>query len=225
MDISINLLPKEINAHLVQKGKQRLQLAVGGVIVVALAGAYIFLSFNTLQTQGEVAQMQKEHLALENQVKDYEPYVKLQTRVASAEKVVRSAMGTPPDLQQVLAGIGLYIPPNVWLTDFSTALTKGSKAASVPTAAQGDTESDAKRKNEPTPPTPVGEVVLRGWTFDHLSVAGWLEEIRQVPGLTDIRCQYSTEEELEGQAMVRFEIKASILPGADYQPPKGKAGT
>lgn len=194
MDIRINLLPPEILAGQEQKRKQQTLLMAGGVVLAVFVVAFGALFSATAITKSEVKKIQAQRAVLEQQAEAYKPYEDMKTRVAQAEALMVQAVGTPPNWAGVLADVGIYIPPTVWLTNFNA-----------------DYKADGK-----------GEVVIRGQTYDHNSVAGWLEEIRSIPGLADVRCQFSSREGSAENQVIRFEIKANIQKGPEFQPDAGK---
>lgn len=52
--------------------------------------------------------------------------------------------------------------------------------------------------------------MIRGKAFSHKDVAVLLENLHDVKGVGNIRCQFSSEEMLEEQKVYGFEIKASL---------------
>ena len=194
MDIRINLLPQDILAGQEQKRKQQTLLVAGGVALAVFVVAFVVLLSATAVTKSEVKKIQAQRAVLEQQAEAYKPYEEMNTRITRAEALMVQAVGTPPNWAGVMADVGIYIPPTVWLTNFEATYKEDGK----------------------------GEVVIKGQTYDHNSVAGWLEEIRSIPGLTDVRCQLSSREGTEETPLVRFEIKANIQKGQEFQPGDGK---
>lgn len=185
MDLRINLLPPEIQARQQQKRNQQKLLFSGGLILVALVivlGALI--TANTV-TRTEVARLQEKRTALEQQAELYRPYAEMQARVVQTENLIQQAVGTPPDWAGVMTGIGMYIPPTVWLTDFTATWQPDGK---------------------------TGDLVIKGQAYDHNSVAGWLEELRSMSGMNDVLCQFSSREGSGNDPVIRFEIKATLSP-------------
>ncbi|MBF7082140.1 hypothetical protein IT084_04005 [Desulfallas sp. Bu1-1] len=231
MPVSINLLPPEILARQEQQRRMHLLLVACALVLAIVAGAYSALTINTIKARAEVARLQREREALESKIQSLEQYAGIQDQVTRTGSLVRRAVGTPPDWARVLAGIGLDMPVNIWLTDLS-ATYKVDESNKAPAGQGGDnpresSEGQQQLLNEPaqsSPDTSAGELVIRGWAFDHLAVAQWLKDLQRVPGLADIRCQFSSEENLLEQPMIQFEIKAALLPGPAYHPVGRKGG-
>ncbi|MCG8400920.1 MAG: PilN domain-containing protein [Firmicutes bacterium] len=228
MSININLLPAEIKMQWTQRRRRQKIIAAAGIAGILVLFVYSTLLLTTFQARAEVTALQKERLVLEQHFPALEQYAQLQTRVVHSEGIIKQAMGTPPDWVSVLNDIGRYIPVNVWLTYFSAKyehVHEQKKDTNLP--ANRAVVTNAPAQSLPVIPggkSPLdGEVVIRGYAYDHRSVAQWLEQIRQVSGLTGVSCQFSTGDNLDGKDIVSFEIKAQILPGPPAPYVSGKA--
>lgn len=164
------------------------------------AAIYAGLWTATLHYRNEARSLQSQRLPLEAQMSNYQEYVKMEEHLAALDKLVKQAVGNNPDWTLLILQMNRNIPANLWLTEVTIT-------------------SNKEGSNPPAPATKSqGEVTIRGWTFDYSSLAGWLEELRQVPTLTDIKCQYASTESLNSKTIVKFEIKS------DIQPPKATGG-
>jgi len=206
MNISINLLPPEIKLRQEQQRKRRMLLTIGGFALIFLLGIYCALLAATLHTRAEINQLAEQRQALESEIPALEPYARLQALVQQTESIIKHAVGEPPDWASMLSDTGRYIPQNVWITNFSATYKPGSNQA-APANGSG------QQNNAQTAPAlaPVGEITIQGYAIDHASVAGWLENMQNVSGLSGIVCQFSSEESLDGEQAVRFEVKADIM--------------
>ena len=201
---NISLLPPEIKVQRLMQRRRSLCLLGSSLAVMVLLCIYIVLTAVTMHVRAETRVLQEQRGALPGEALKYKQYADLQVKLKQTEKLAQQAWGTPPDYKVIMAGIGLYIPDGVWLTDFTASYMTNEK-----TAAQ----TAAKTAAVPA----SGNLVVQGWATSHREVASWLVDIRSVPGLTDIVCQYSSEEDLNGQPLVKFEINANVLPGVPYQ--------
>ncbi|GAB6156867.1 hypothetical protein JCM39194_00670 [Desulfotomaculum varum] len=208
MDIRINLLPPEILQQRQRLRRQKKILAVGLVILCFLVGVYAALHLAVLQARQELVRLQAEQQALQKDMAAYRPYEQLQAQTNRLTGLYRTAMGTPPDYYKILEGIGLAIPPDVWLTDFQAAYQTGGAAA--PEAG-----------GQPT--APKGEMVIRGNALNHAAAARWLTDLQQIPGLADIRCRFIDQVE-PASPYSRFEIKAVLSTGQEPPLSQAKAG-
>lgn len=196
----ISLLPPEIKVQRLMQWRRSLCLLGSSLAVMVLLCIYIVLTAVTMHVRAETRVLQEQRGALPGEALKYKQYADLQVKLKQTEKLAQQAWGTPPDYKVIMAGIGLYIPDGVWLTDFTASYMTNEKTAPQTAAVPAS-----------------GKLVVQGWATSHREVASWLVNIRAVPGLTDIVCQYSSEEDLNGQPLVKFEINANVLPGAPYQ--------
>lgn len=195
--VKINLLPPELRAERERRRKQKIWLIIGGSIGVVVLGIFLFILMASLRTRSEVADLQKQRAEVESKIQSYAPYADMQADVMKKTTLLKTAMGTPPQWSVMLASIVEYIPEEVWLTDMTVTYPP---------------PSDAKQN---------GQVTMRGSTFHHPSTALWLSSIEEIPGVDNVRCMFSTEETHMGQDLVSFEIKATLLPGSEYEPLEG----
>lgn len=189
--VKINLLPPEILVERKRKAmQQRFTRSAVVLLIVLLAGfGYFFLV--TLQVKGHAGVLADERARLEEKIAQYVPYVTMRDEIERKSSLLKQAMSTTPGWGEVLIDIGTKIPSNVWLTDTTISFNPG----------------DGK-----------GQVTIRGLTYDHPSTARWLTAMAEIPGLADVRCVFSSEETVENVDLVRFEVKAVLLPGVEYDP-------
>ena len=171
-----------------------------GLLVMLFLGIWGALASATTTAQAEVRELQEQRAAVEREVAALQEYADMEAKAVSAEKLVQQAMGTNPAWSALLADISSQLPNGVWLTEI-TATYK-----SAPAGQSGDQAAGS------------GEILLRGWGTDHMRVADWVEEAKALPGLSDVRYQFTTEDTLDNMPVVRFEVKAALLPGEPDQP-------
>ena len=187
--IKVNLLPPEIVAERSRKATQaRLMKMAGMLIIVLMAGVGVQFML-TLQLRGQVHATVNERLAVEAQVAEYVSFVELQSSVNSKNNLVKTAMGYPLKWRDTLAALGVHIPGNVWLSNVFIAHDKEK-----------------------------GNLVLRGFTYDHPSVANWVTILQEIPGISDVRVLFSAEEVMDIEELVRFEIKVTVATDQEFDP-------
>ncbi|ABO49573.1 Fimbrial assembly family protein [Desulforamulus reducens MI-1] len=245
MDIRINLLPPEIKHQFEQRKKQQRLMIISAVILAIFVCVMIGLQIGTQKVRSDIAKLQQQKLGLEKQVTLLKPYQELQAKKEKVDKRVRQAMGTSADYTPLLEGIGIYMPPNVWLEEFSVSLEKkNDKNASQnnlmlnkdnemldkvnkvadDVVNKGFSNNGDQDKKKAEQLVSYGEVYIRGYALDHFSVANWLKELEKIPQITGIRCQFSSEEETAGELLTTFEIKAALVQPRDTQPSGQRVG-
>jgi type IV pilus assembly protein PilN len=217
---AISLLPPELKAER-QRQRRRAVLLVGSaVVLLVFIGTYAALLLATFRTEAAARALQLRRVAVEKEMEQYREYVALQARLDRAASLLQQAVGRTPDWAQLLVDVNRDLPPVVWLTDLSASFKPGQQAPKpLPPGEEPPAggATPALQTEATGAPGGAGELTLRGLAADHAAVAGWLEAIRRVPGLADVRCQFSTGETVEGRQVVRFEIKAAVQPGPPYR--------
>jgi len=239
----ISLLPPEIEAQWRAQQNRRRFLLGGALALAVFLTVYGMLIALTLQTQAQAHVLQSQRLALERNTALFSEYAQIQARLTETAAQLRQALGPDPDWGRLLAGLNRRLPPDVWLTDLAAAAGGTAPAGKTSLSPEelprqmqqtvtniisqggvsGDKSLAAGKSPSPTQGAPAtGEIVLRGWALDQAAVSRWLEEIRGLPGLGDVRCQFAGEENSQGKPLIKFEIKAEVSSGAFSPPAAGK---
>lgn len=187
--IRINLLPPEI--LLERRRSARLANILKGLLFlsVLLAVSFNLLFALTLRTNSMIDESERQMSLINEEISQYQPYQLLQNRNNDRSRLVRAAMGIQPAWRETLGNLGAQIPANVWLTMVS--MTRQENAAVVS---------------------------LHGLTYDHPSTARWADILSGTPGIGAVRVLYSSEENLDGQILVRFELRAEVTAAAAFEP-------
>ncbi len=194
--VKINLLPAGLIAERARKKGKRRFLLVWGLIVLLLAAGQGFLYIIVQEVEDELATVQMQRAAVDAEIATYQKYVDLRSEVDSLVNRLQLAMGSPLPWAQVVAEVGEWIPPNVWLTDM---------ALSQPSTGEGGGDAP-------------GQLTVRGITYDHPSTANWVESLRELSGVKDVYAMFSQKEGQQEDVQVRFEIRVTLLPGPRYDP-------
>lgn len=194
---NISLLPPEIKAQQQAHRQMMRYLLTSGLVLLVFLIIYSTLVFATMQGRAEVRALQAQQAELKRETAGLQAYADLHAGVIRTENLLGQAMGTVVDWESVFFETGFHLPAGVWLTGV--------------TAAYQAENAGGTGGNQPPAPS-SGDLTLRGWAHSHSLVAQWLDELRGLPGLTDIRCQFSSQEIFEGRPAVQFEIKVRILP-------------
>ena len=218
----ISLLPPEILASRELRKRKRRYLLAGGAAFLCFFILYGTLVFLTWQALARTNDLRAQRVEVEKEMAAYGEYVKMQAQLTGAGTLLQQAMGAPPDWVKLLTGATRQIPPDAWLTEITAAAGAKGAAKTKPPASQEASSGQTSQKTDTGAQSEAGEITLRGLALDHGAVARWIEETRQLPGLTDVRCQYSVEESSQEKTLFKFEVKAGVLPGNPYGAPSGK---
>lgn len=187
--IKINLLPPEVLAARKQRALQAKFAGMIFLLAAVMAVGFGTLFFLTGRVRANTNDVVKQRQAVEADVAGYASVVALQGNVNKISGLLKNAMGTERFWRETLVAVGAQIPSNVWLTNFSMMF-----------------ESEK------------GELMVRGLTYDHPSTARWIEALSKIPGVSDVRCAFSAEETLGDKVLIRFELRAAVAAGAEYNP-------
>jgi Tfp pilus assembly protein PilN len=192
----ISLLPPDIKGQ-ARARRRRIYFLTGcGLVLLALLLLYLSLLMATWHTHNQANSMKNQRMAVERRMGSYQEYVDMAERIENIDRLIDPITGSAPDWAGLLVNVNHSIPGDVWLTD----LTAGSASN---TAQEG---GDSARGAADSP----NQLILRGYSYNYHSIAGWLEDIRQVPELSGVHCQFASEETVEGQPAISFEIRAGI---------------
>lgn len=182
---TISLLPPELKERQRKRRELLATALVTGTVVLVCLIVYAGLGIAVHLQHGELRELQVRRASLVRQASAYSRYAEMERLIAGCEGIYRQAVGNPRDYCSLLSRTGLILPDGVWLSDFQ-AQDKGEQEGAF------------------------GELRLSGWAFDHRQVAALLKNLKSVPGVADVRCQVSSEQEAAGLPLIRFEIKASL---------------
>lgn len=199
---NISLLPPEIKAE--QRSRQQLRLALlcSGVVVLVFLCIYGGLIFLTYQEKNEANGLQEQIAEIQKRAVPYQKYEVLKADVDTLEKINNAAVGGIPNWYCLLAEVGSEVPEGVWLTECTASYNKSDGQQT-----QEGTKSD---QTQNTQVSSEGELTIRGMALAHKDVAAFVKNLHAIQGVDNIRCQFSSEQELAGQKAYEFEIKASL---------------
>ena len=216
----ISLLPPETRFEQSSRRQLRLLLLGSGLMILVFLCIYGLLIYLTSQENLEVSRLQEQKAEIANKAAAYQQYGDLKAEVDSLEKLNADAAGLTPDWYYILAEVGSNIPDGVWLTDYTSIFVQEQVQQSARKRCRGEhgKRSRGKRyaEEEQQPevsvaaPSLQGELTIQGKALSHKDVAILLENLHNVQGLDDIRCQFSTEEMLGERKIYGFEIKAAL---------------
>ena len=192
---NISLLPPEIRAEQRFRRQLRIYLLCSCFVILVFLCIYGGLIYLTNQEKLEVSRLQEQKAEITRKAAAYQKYGDLKATVDALEKINVDAAGVTPNWYYTLAEVGSHIPDRVWLTDYTTTY--------LPDKKKNDKEDNDAESEQ-------GELMIRGKAFSHKDVAVLLENLHDVKGVGNIRCQFSSEEMLEEQKVYGFEIKASL---------------
>ncbi len=185
----VSLLPPEIKIQrLTRHKKQRYFLALIIVLIVVVAVNALFL-INSILVRENLKSLQYERSVVDNQAASLQEYEELYQLLSRTENLVNDAMGTVPLWSVLLSDISHTLPIGTQLSDLRIDYSDQS-----------------------------GTVTMRGWVYDHSSLAGMLDQLFTIEQMDQILCRVSTESNYQGREVVQFLVDSILLTGPSFLP-------
>lgn len=182
--VSISLLPPEFRQLSAMRKKHRtllLSFAAVSLLLLATVGA---LAINVRLAQSQLESLLAYRQLVESRLQGLAVYEEPYDQLSQLYEIKQEITAGQVDWSELLVELGKYTPQGVWLTDF-----RGNAAISG--------------ENGPS----QGEIVLRGKALDHLLVSRYLEQLRSMSFLSDVKCHFA----IGGSSQeVQFEVTASV---------------
>ncbi|MFZ5591867.1 MAG: PilN domain-containing protein, partial [Bacillota bacterium] len=161
-----------------------------------------YLLASTRMLESERERVAAQRLQLERQMAASRHWEKKLDEVYRLRALLLQAMGRPADWSALLAGLGRSVPEGVCVTALRCEQASGS-----PTG-------------EPKTPSTGGKtVIVTGYAVSHREVAALLDALQAAANLREVRCQYSTAEEINERRLTKYEIRVVLPPATPYRPP------
>ncbi|MBN2203849.1 MAG: PilN domain-containing protein [Thermoleophilia bacterium] len=168
----INLLPKEAKAKASRERGLAYALALLVVLVLGLGAVYVQQSSAVGESEQQLADLQSQTAALQQQIAVLMPYQELQTQRTQMTETAAQIYDTRVEWSNFLEQLSLVIPDNVCLTSLSCA---------VPTTMlPGSTTASEAATADSTAITFVGQA----WTHD--DVAEFMTRLGLIPQIQNI---------------------------------------
>ncbi|MCJ7806449.1 MAG: hypothetical protein MUP57_02725 [Clostridia bacterium] len=185
----VSLLPPEIKIQrLTRHKKQRYFLALIIVLIVVVAVNAFFL-ISSILVRENLKSLQYERSVVDNQAASLQEYEELYQLLSRTENLVNDAMGTVPLWSVLLSDISHTLPIGTQLSDLRIDYSDQS-----------------------------GTVTMRGWVYDHSSLAGMLDQLFTIEQMDQILCRVSTELNYQGREVVQFLVDSILLTGPGFLP-------
>ena len=188
----ISLLPPEFKKARQKKEKRRkLQLLIL-LFLVLIAVMNIFFLATNLLLRFNLKSLQAEREAIEFQAAGLAEFAELQSDINSSEQLLNAAMGTVPQWSAFFRSISQTMSVSAWFADL--------------TAVYNDQ---------------AATLAIRGWSYDHGSLADLLERLEKIEQLEQVQCRVSTETMYQNTEAIQFQIDALLLPGPGFLADEG----
>jgi Tfp pilus assembly protein PilN len=176
---------------------------VGLFIIVIFALGFGYYSFSNVleQRKQELADLQVQTAALEQQVGALQQYERLANQRENIQAVVQSIYTNRTLLSDVLDAVSLVVPDNAWFQSLNLT-------ASDPVVAS-DTTSSA-----PVASGTGGKISIEGQTYSFEDVSRLIVRLQLIPSLSDVQLTAANEtQKADGSqlAIKGFSIGAAVV--------------
>jgi Tfp pilus assembly protein PilN len=183
----ISLLPPEIKQHRQEKERRNKIQFLILLFLIFVAVINIFFLINNLLLSGDINALRQERELVERQAADLAEYSDLNVQISASEQLLSAAMGTVPRWSAFFRDISQALPVTAWFSDLTA------------------TYSDQ-----------AGTLTIRGWSYDHGSLADLLEKLEENQQLEQVQCRVSTETIYQGIDAIQFQVDAILLSGPGF---------
>jgi len=160
----VNLLPSDIKKG--QQLRRRTALvAIGGAAIIGLILLlWVFQGMRLSSVNDEIQAQEQTNATLQQEIGDLQKYEDLQVEAQQQEELLATAYANEVAYSGVLVDVSKVIPPDMYLTSYSSV---------IDTAAVASTESTT---------TFVGTMAFSGSTLHFDSLSTWLTRLEEVEG-------------------------------------------
>ncbi|HSJ50217.1 MAG TPA: PilN domain-containing protein [Actinomycetota bacterium] len=165
----VNLLPPELRER--QRVRRTTSLvALGGVGVLVLVGAFYFLQMQRLSdVEGDLAAQQDRNNQLRGQIFDLQRFADLQAQLAERQQLVATLFVNEVSWSAALLDVSRVIPDASYLTSLTGQIT--------PPALTGEPAAPADAET-----TLIGNMNFQGVARETETIATWLTRLEQIQG-------------------------------------------
>lgn len=183
----ISLLPPEIKQHRQEREKRNKIQFLILLFLIFVAVINIFFLVNNLLLSGNLDALRQERESVEMQAEGLAEYAALNSEINASEQLLTVALGTVPRWSAFFRDISQALPVTAWFSDLTA------------------TYSDQ-----------AGTLTIRGWSYDHGSLADLLEKLEENEQLEQVQCRVSTETIYQGIDAIQFQVDANLLSGPGF---------
>ncbi len=177
----VNLIPKEQRpgSHRPMRGGPLAYVVVGALALLLIGVVVLVITGNQIsEREAEVVSVQKETRAAEAKAQRLAAYTEFHGIREQRLATVTSLADSRFDWQRVMRELALVLPGNVWLTNLGGTVTPNVSVDGAPSIALRSTI-----------PGPALELV--GCARDQNAVAGFVQALKQIDGVTRVGVQNS----------------------------------
>jgi Tfp pilus assembly protein PilN len=172
------------------------------IVIFALGFGYYNLSNSLDESKQELADLQTQTAAVQQQVQALVQYERLATQRENVQSVVQGIYSGRTLLSGVLNAISMVVPDNAWFQSMQLA------ASDPKLPAEGATTLAAASANA------AGKISIQGSTYSFEDVSRLLVRLQLIPSMTDVQLSSATKsggDSTSGVEITGFALGASVV--------------
>ena len=203
--IRANLLPDEVIASRRLAGlKKRIGLGLVALVGVLIL-AYGFSWWQTSNARGDLSSVQRQTTQLQSKQQAFTPLLTTQQQVQTIQTALRQLMVGDVQWTQLLHALdSAAVPLHVTIGSVQATMTAGAASANGP----GQVGTGVLNQ---TGDRTVGSLALTGTAPDQRAVAGFVDNLAQLPGLA---APFPANVGTQGSGVVQYSINVLITTKA-----------
>lgn len=178
----VNLIPKEERpgSHRPMRGGPLAYVVVGALAAALIGVVALVITGNQIsEREAEIVSVQAETRAAEAKAQKLAAYTEFHTISEQRTATVKSLADSRFDWERVMRELALILPGNVWLTQMAGTVTPNVSVDGAPSVELRST-------------TPGPALELVGCARDQNAVAGFVQSLKQIDGVTRVGMQASS---------------------------------
>lgn len=167
----IDLLPPVYEQRRRQRRNVTSVLIAGVLVFLLLLGWWFYLGLKINDANDELAQVQAENAALQEEIAELQRFAELAAEVEAKRTALQTVFAGDVDWPALMTEVAMVIPGEVWLTNLtaSAGTTEGAAPVGTETAA---IRIDSKE--------PFGRIAFTGRSLSMPGVAKWMLRLESV---------------------------------------------
>jgi Tfp pilus assembly protein PilN len=183
----VSLLPPEIKKKRQEREKLGKIQTMIFIVLLLLVAVNAFYLVNIFMVRSNLKTLRSEREFTEQQAAALTEFADLHNEIMASERLIESAMGTVPQWSSFFRELSQILPLTAWFSDLHVVYRDQAQNLSI-----------------------------RGWSYDHDSLADLLVSLEKFEQLDRIRVRVSTETSYQNRDAVTFQVDAALLSGPGY---------
>jgi Tfp pilus assembly protein PilN len=200
----VNLLPTDIKKGQEVRRRTLLVLMGAAVVIGVIIFFWVLQGMRLSGVNEDIDAQNRTNAALEQEIADLQKYEDLQVEAQQQEQLLAAAYADEVAYSSILLDVSKVIPPDTYLTSFSSNID----TTTVPSS-------------DPTVPTFVGTMTFAGSTLHFNSLSTWLNRLEGVDGWAN---PWASSISQEGSVAGAYTFDTSVDLTQDALTERGLAG-